>query len=196
MPQKYGAGTVYAGGPGSSQRGPLYVTGPPNATSPTASGNNRTFYQITDNVGNPVQPSTGTVWKEATIAIPNAAVKTLHSAPFLLVAAPGSGLFLDPDTIILDYLFLTAAFTSGGAISVAYGAAGTVAASTTVAATFLTSPAANQISKLSANNSAVNQLSSALMNTGLYLAAATADFATGSGSLIVNISYRVVSGLS
>lgn len=195
MPQVEGAGTQFSTGPGSTFRGPLYVRSGPVGASPVASGDAQTFYPIFDAFGNPIQPQTGTLWKELTIAVPNASVKTLHSVPFLLVAAPGAGLLLDPDTIILDYLYLTGAFTAGGVIQVSYGA-GATAASTTIAATFLTSPAANQMAKLSANNSAVNQLSSAVLNTGLYLYSATQDFATGGGSLIVNISYRVVQGLS
>lgn len=130
----------------------------------------------------------------AAVAIPNATTKTLHSAPVLLVAAPGAGSWIEVDSIYLNYLYGTTQFTGGGVIQGAFGSAGSNAATGNVAATFLTGPTANQV--VSLGGSIGSLLSSAVLNQGLYLAAATADFAAGDGSLVALVTYRIVTGIS
>lgn len=128
-----------------------------------------------------------------TVAIANAAVKTLFGTGTALVAAQGAGTLIEILSLLLENVYLTAAFTAGGAIQASYGAGVTIPASATVASTFLTSPAASQ-SILVAGALASN-LSSAVLNTAVNLACATQEFATGAGSLIVKVAYRVHTGL-
>lgn len=129
----------------------------------------------------------------ALVAVANAAALTLHSAPSLLVAAPGAGNFLEVESIWLNYLYGTTQFANGGVIQGSYDA-GANAATGTVAATFLTSPTANQCVRLGA--SVTSLLSSAVLNKGLYLYAASGNFDTGDGSLVALVSYRIMTGLA
>jgi hypothetical protein len=124
--------------------------------------------------------------------VPNAQVLTLFSVGTLLIPAQGAGTLIVPGTLELENIFGTAAFAAGGAIQLSYGTGVTNPASATIAATFLTSPTANQIIRV--GGLLGSTLSSAVLNTGIYLTAATADFTTGGGSLRGRLSYRVDTG--
>lgn len=128
-------------------------------------------------------------------AVANAQVLTLHTVGVAILPAQGAGTLIEIVSMVLENVFLTAAYANGGAIQLSYGAAPTttIPASATIAATFLTSPTASQ-SILVAGALASN-LSSAVLNTAVSLNAATADFITGAGSLKYRIAYRVHSGL-
>lgn len=193
MPQIQGGGTVYVGGPGSAKRGPLYIKGGPSSAGSGNPPSQALFYQYVDASGNIVNPTTGSVQWETNIVVPNASVLTLFSVGFPLVAAPGAGLWLEADALILNNIYLTGAFTAGGAIQLNYAAgAVTTPASATIAATFLTSPTVNQMIKVAGSLATI--ASSNLLNKGLFLTAATQDFASGAGSLIATVRYRVRTG--
>jgi hypothetical protein len=152
--------------------------------------------QLFDKSGNLVAPvqSPGMLLT-ATVPIANAAVLTLFSVGAAIVAAPAAGSYLDVESMILLNIYKTAAYANGGAIQLNYAAAAvTLPATATVAATFLTSPVANQMIKVA--GSLATQLSSSVMAAGLWLTAATADFITGAGSLVCIVKYRIVPGLS
>ncbi len=95
--------------------------------------------------------------------------------------------------MFVENKFLTAAFAVGGAIQLSYGTGVTTPASATIAATFLTAPVADQSIKVA--GALASALSSAVVNAAITLAAATADFTTGAGSLRLRIAFRVVTGL-
>ena len=124
--------------------------------------------------------------------IANAQVLTLNSVGVTLAPAPGATAMNRLISITLENVFLTAAFASGGVIGVQYGLAGT-AASTTVAATFLTSPSANQVCILT--GALASTAASSILNKALTLTCATADFTTGAGSIKYRMSYTVDTGL-
>jgi hypothetical protein len=128
-----------------------------------------------------------------TKTLTNAQVKACNSAPTSLLPAPGTTSFYDIQSVTLENVFLTAAYANGGVIQLSYGTGTTVAATSTVAATFLTSPAASQMVKLS--GALASTLSSTILNSAIFYACATADFITGAGSMKVNIAYRVQTGL-
>jgi len=127
-----------------------------------------------------------------TILIPNASVLTLFSVGTQLLPAPGAGNMYDIMDMVVENVFKTGAFASGGAIQASYGTGVTTPATATIAATFLTSPTANQIIKVA--GALASSLSSAVLNKAITLAAATADFTTGAGSLIVKLNYRLLTG--
>jgi len=129
----------------------------------------------------------------STFTVSNALVKTLFSVGVPLLPAPGAGNLWEIESMVVENVFLTAAFAAGGAIQASYGAGVTTPATATIAATFLTSPVANQTIKVA--GALASSLSSAVVNTAVRLAAATADFTTGSGSLIVKLVYRLQTGL-
>jgi hypothetical protein len=134
----------------------------------------------------------GVPLQTVTVLVPNSAVLTLYSAPTALIPAPGAGNMIDVVDMVVENSYLTAAFASGGAIQASYGSGVTTPATATIAATFLTSPTANQIVKV--QGALASSLSSAVLNTAVNLAAATQNFTTGGGSLIVKVSYRVLTG--
>lgn len=128
----------------------------------------------------------------ATVIVPNSKVLTLFSAPTQILAAPGAGNLFDVIDMVAENVFLTGAYTGGGAIQLSYGTGVTVPATATIPASFLTNPVANQVIKVA--GALANNLASAITNKALFLAAATADFAAGAGSLKVNVSYRLLTG--
>lgn len=137
---------------------------------------------------------TGGTYLTATGTLTNTQTKTLHSAPTLLVAAGGAGTLIVPLYCVLENVFDTAAFAAGGAIALAYGSAGTVLVTDTLAATFLTSPTESEIGILLPLTADIGTSANTL-NKGLYIAAATADFTTGAGTLKWRLTYQVLTGL-
>ncbi len=128
----------------------------------------------------------------STFLVANAAVKTLYSVGTTLLPAPGAGNAWIVDEMYVENVYLTAAFAAGGAIQASYGTGVTTAATSTIAATFLTSPTANQM--IAVAGALASSLSSNVLNKAITLAAATADFTTGGGSLIVKLRYRLLTG--
>jgi hypothetical protein len=129
----------------------------------------------------------------STILIPNASVLTLFGTGSVLIPAQGAGTIIEVVEMFVENVFLTAAFTAGGAIQASYGAGVTNPATATIAATFLTSPAASQVVKVAGAIASV--LRGTIQNVAVNLACATQEFATGAGSLIVKVAFRVHTGL-
>ena len=127
-----------------------------------------------------------------TTLVPNASVLTLFSVGVTLLPAPGAGNMYDVIDCVIENKFLTGAYAAGGVIQLSYGTGVTVPASTTVAATFLTSPIASQMVKLT--GALASSLSSVVLNKALFLNCATQDFTTGAGSLVVKTTYNRLSG--
>lgn len=127
-----------------------------------------------------------------TVTIANAEVKTLFSVGTQLLPAPGAGNAWVIDSMTVENVYLTAAFAAGGAIQASYGTGVTTPASATIAATFLTSPTANQM--VTVAGAMASTLSSTVLNKAITLDAATADFTTGGGSLIVKLKYHLFTG--
>lgn len=127
------------------------------------------------------------------VTVSNAEVKTLFSVGKAILPAPGAGNAYDIIDMFAENKFLTAAFAAGGAIQLSYGNGVTTPASATIAAAFLTGPVADQSIKVA--GALASSLSSLVVNAAITLAAATADFTTGAGSLRLRIAFRVVTGL-
>jgi hypothetical protein len=188
MPQKQGAGTIYTGGPGSALRGPIYVK---TAALPGQNSNLFGFTPFMDSKGE---------WalRIANILIPAAQVLTLHSVPIDLstfdsfLGAPGVGNLIVPDFIVAELKFNTIAFASGGAVSVSYGSGGPNVHTTAIPAALVTA-AQSEIFETPAAVT-TQQQASAMVNVGLFLAAAGADFTTGDGALMLRIGYRIFQG--
>ncbi len=118
---------------------------------------------------------------------------TLSSVGAQLVVAPGAGNLIIPVALNFNYIFATAQYTAGGAIGVQYGstaAAGGQAASSTLAAATLNGYTANELFSLVPEASGPT---SGSINEPLYLTAATANFATGAGTITAYVNYFVVS---
>jgi len=109
MPQTQGAGTVYTGGPGSSLRLPLYGKfGPVTGSQPAAP---QALFDIN---GNPAWP--GAI-KFASVPVTPAQVKAMFATPIPLVPAQGAGTFIELVSAVINLSFGTTAYTvSGSAI--------------------------------------------------------------------------------
>lgn len=131
------------------------------------------------------------VASHATVAISSADLLALYSAPKLLVAAPGSGKTI---AIVKAILYITRTSTQyttgGGAAIIQYNSTthggGTQACDSTIAATVITGAAG---STSTVRNGAVISDSSAVVNQGLYLSAATGDFTDGTGTAVMDVYY-------
>lgn len=132
--------------------------------------------------------------KTSDITLTNPQLLALFTTPITLVAAQGAGSLIEVMGVTLENVYGTAAFTSGGVISINYKNGGTLtAAATTIAATFLTSPTANQSTLLTP--ALASALSSNVVNMPVVITNATGNFATGDGTVIVHCRYRVHTGL-
>lgn len=147
--------------------------------------------QIIDNRG-----GQGSSAQTLTVLIPNAQVLTLSTVGVPLIPAPGAGNVIQVERLWLEQVALTAAFASGGNITAAYGTqASQTAATGAIAATVLTggSGTTNQIGQ-ALPVAVANGNSSVLLNKAVGLYAASGDFTTGGGSVIVKITYRTLTG--
>ena len=139
--------------------------------------------------------ATGTVspLQSVTLTIANAQVKTLHTVGTTLVAAAGSGTLLVPVSLTVENVFLTAAYTGGGSISVNYASPSGLQIGGSITAAFLTGPIANEMVTV-ALQSNQQGLSTVTLNQPLVLTCVGSDFAVGAGSLIVHLTYLVHTG--
>lgn len=161
------------------------------------SENTYVTYQVTNTNGviTLTNVSTGGgVSSYAQVALTAAQIKALYDTPVLLVAAPGSGLLLLVDKFVLNVVYGTTQYTAGGVLAPQYTntvhGGGTVATSATIAAATINGITANSIVGLTGLLAVTS--SAALINTGLYLSNASADFATGDSTAVANIWYRTV----
>lgn len=128
--------------------------------------------------------------KKTRVAITSAQLKTLHSAPLSIVAAPPAGFALIFDWATLQFIYPASGgvqYTGGGVIMPVYHgqttdltvtggvAAATIQAAASIDLFLRAAPAAGGETILSA--------------TGIDLYAATANFAAGNGTAAFNISY-------
>lgn len=132
-----------------------------------------------------------------TVAIPNASVLTLESVGYPLIPAPGAGNLILVDNMVVEQIAKTGAFAgSPGVLTAAYGTqASQTACTASIAASVLTggSGTTNQIG-FALGVSPANGNSSGVLNQAVGLYVATNNPTTGGGSLVVNITYRVLTG--
>lgn len=130
----------------------------------------------------------------ARLDITNAQILALNTTPLQVIAAPGAGNLIEIVSMVLENVYSTAAFAAGGTITLGYGATASPAAAATVAATFLTSPTANQV--IMAAGALATNLGSDTINKPIYITNASANFTTGAGSIKLRVAYRIHGGLS
>jgi hypothetical protein len=128
---------------------------------------------------------------QASIPLTAAQIITLHSVPVPLIPAPGAGFALLLEEIILEINRTATQFTGGGVVAPTYHALATALTSNTIAATDVTGTAGQAIKALQPNIGASGGLALSA-NLGIDLFAATADFAAGTGTAKVFVSYSIV----
>jgi hypothetical protein len=126
------------------------------------------------------------------VALTSAQIKAMYATPVLIVPAPASSQLVVLNQISFTYLYSTAQYTAGGAIGLEWGnvahLAGDAASDTLAAATFNGYAASNNFILTPDNTDTLAHT----LGLGVYLSNATGAFATGSGTLLVNVSYSVV----
>jgi hypothetical protein len=141
----------------------------------------------------PVLPLDGSApQQQASVTLTNAQILAMYTTPVTIIAAQGAGSFIKVVDMTLENVDGGTAYTSGGAIQLSYGTALTYPATATVAATFLTSPTVSQM--ITAAGALATTPSSNVLNTAVDISNATGVFATGTGTLVVRVSYRVITG--
>jgi hypothetical protein len=129
-----------------------------------------------------------------TTTLTNAQVLGMQVTPVQLIPAGGANTAIILDQVVLENLNTGTAYANGGAIGAYYGNSNlTYPASTTVAATFLTTPTATAIDVLTGTYT--SDLGADAINAAVYISNASAPFITGTGTLKVTVTYRVVGGL-
>lgn len=124
------------------------------------------------------------------IFLTSAQLLTLLGTPVTLVPAPGPGLMLCPDTIVIRTIGLTAAYTdAGGAVSFNIGSL-TAALS---ANTIITGPTNGQRSQQIFGFGGTSTAAAAPTNENapLTISKATNNFAAGSGTCHITVFYTV-----
>lgn len=130
----------------------------------------------------------------ATVTLTAAQINALYDTPVQLVAAAGAGKLILIDSILWDIAYGTTQFTTGGAIQAQYGntvhGAGSPASASIAAATLNGITASGYISN--GSGAATLNAPATVLNTGVFLSNASADFAAGDSTATLYVRYRVV----
>ena len=128
-----------------------------------------------------------------TVNIANAGMLALHSVPVKLIDAPGAGSIIEVTELAINFLFSTSAPTGGGNLTAGYDTTAAAPATGTIAVALVTGASANTFG--STYGATTPGASSGMINKGIYLTAASADFingASGHGSMVVTVNYRIL----
>lgn len=130
----------------------------------------------------------------AQVTLTAAQIKGMYAAPVLLIPAPGLNYMNVIDSILWDVAYTAPQFTLGGATQAQYGAtaagAGTAASTSIPGATIDAIAASTLLTQTGI--AALNVANSVVNNAGIYLSNATAAFATGNSSAVLNIAYHTI----
>ena len=146
----------------------------------------------------------GTTWIPISVAQPvdqtlnvsltNTQVLGMEAAPVLLLPAPGAGNMYILNAVVENANTGTA-YANGGVIGLFYSSTASAAneATGTLAATFLTTPTVTTEGYLGSTITAVP--GSSALNGAIYISNLTAPFITGTGTINLQLRYRIQTGL-
>lgn len=124
------------------------------------------------------------------ITLTSAQLLALLGTPVTIIPAPGAGLMICPETIILRMSGLTAAYTdAGGAVSFSIGTMSTALAANTIVTGPTNGQRSQQIVAFAATSTAAAPPTNE--NAALTISKATNNFAAGSGTLHITVFYSV-----
>ena len=179
---------------------PRYVTVNDKLYNCPSTGPWANTWIVSGQIGSPTESTTNldpTTIQFVSIPLTAAQINTIYTTPIQILPAQGAGTLIEIQSCVLDLKYGSAAFTSGGTVTIGYGTTqSTVAASTaaaTIASTVLTSFSASQ-SILVAGSYPVTANSLSL-NKAVSITNGTNVFATGTGATaVLDCAYRVHSG--
>jgi hypothetical protein len=128
------------------------------------------------------------------LLVTSAQFETIYTAGIQVVPTGGAHTIVVPTFVGVEYDYLTAQYTAGGAVSLQWSTAapvnaGGTNATATVAAATINGYTASEFFTIAPATSVTTALS---VNMGLWLVSATQNFATGSGSFKLTVNYRVI----
>jgi hypothetical protein len=130
--------------------------------------------------------------KHKRVSLTAANMIAMYTTPVVLLAAPGTGKVITINKVLFAITRTSTAFTGGGAAIIQYDSTanggGTNACDSTLASTVITGSSG---ASYSTRNGAVISDSSAIANKGIYISNATAVFAAGTGTAVVDLYYTV-----
>lgn len=130
--------------------------------------------------------------RSITATVTSAQIQALYATPLLMIPAQGVHTWVVCGTSYYEFIYGTTQYTAGGALGLQYDStthAGGTAASATEAAATINGFAANNGFTLAG---AATGTMASMVNKGIYLANATAAFATGDSTMTVTIPYKVI----
>ena len=126
------------------------------------------------------------------VVLSNAQLLTLSSTAVQLLPAPGVGYFYNILKATLVNECAGTAYTSGGAFTIGYGTTMTQALSGTIATNIMTSQTTVNLIQLAGVNLG-NTTEALYDNQPIYINNASANYATGTGTMKVSLSYTIES---
>jgi hypothetical protein len=122
-------------------------------------------------------------------------LQALNSVPYQVLAPPGATSMYQMGSCTLNLTRGAAAFTGGGTVSIGYDTTSSPATNGTIASTVFTTFAASHGVVVLPVAVAVTA-TTGLANKGIYITAASADFAVGTGATgQLNCDYSIVTGV-
>lgn len=127
------------------------------------------------------------------LTLTSAQILALNGTAVTLVPAPGAGLMICPETIILRMAGGTAAYTDGGggAVSFNLGTMTTALAANTIFTASTSGQRSQQILPFSGTSTAANPPTNE--NAALTISKATGNFAAGTGTMHITVFYTIES---
>lgn len=141
------------------------------------------------NVGTKAAPVWALVSGLARVALSAANILAMNATPVAILPAPGAGLGIVIDWLVLVMITTSTQFAGGGAVQFNYHG-GSSSHSGTIPASVVTAAAGTTITQLGPSTGSNGLTVPA--NTGIDITNGTAAFTTGTGTAIVYASYSVV----
>jgi len=150
-------------------------TNPLSIAVPGCGGNGSLGVQSTDCAINLIQT--------AVVTLTSAQILTLNTTPVVIVPAPGAGLTIIGDYMVLKYLNGGTNYAGGGAFSMQYSGGATL---------FATLPASTITGASATATAPTTGAVTGSINTAVTITNATGNFTTGNGTIVILMSYVIV----
>jgi len=128
---------------------------------------------------------TQTLAQHVAVTLPSAQIDTMYTTPVVLIPAPGAGMSIVVDQVLMRFTAGATQFTGGGALTVGY-ASGAACFTTLPAATITSASSSDTVLGSTAANITATQ------NAAIQVTNATAVFAAGNGTLTIHLWYQIV----